>query len=330
MGKNELHCLRISVPFVLLFCVFLSTPVLAEKKTFEKEYTYQAGEEDSKISSRTIALREVKRLLLEELGAYLESRTEVKDFQLTRDEVTTLTAGEVNTEVIAETWNGSAYYLKAKVTADPDDVARSIDTLRKDSEKTKELEEMRKNLGALLAENEKLKKDLTQADENKKVALAAYEKNIRALNAFEWFEKGYTSDVSGDCGGAVNAYGRAIEIDPEYAPAYNNRGKCYAKLADYKKAIKDLDKAIVLNPGLAQAHYNRANTHNRLQQYREALTDFNKAITLDPGLAMAYYNRGNTYDKLGSRQQAIADLISAARQGHQNAGSALRARGISW
>jgi len=40
----------------------------AEIKTFVKEYTYHAGDEDSRNSSRTIALREVKRLLLEELG----------------------------------------------------------------------------------------------------------------------------------------------------------------------------------------------------------------------------------------------------------------------
>ncbi len=37
-------------------------------------------------------LAQVKRLLLEELGTYLEARTEVKNYQLTKDEITTLTA----------------------------------------------------------------------------------------------------------------------------------------------------------------------------------------------------------------------------------------------
>ena len=48
--------------------------------TFQKEYTYQASEYDSKVSCRALALEQVKRLLLEELGTYLESETEVKNF----------------------------------------------------------------------------------------------------------------------------------------------------------------------------------------------------------------------------------------------------------
>lgn len=67
----------------------------AKMVTFEKEYTYQASEIDSKVSCRAIALEQVKRLLLEELGTYVESNTEVKDFQLTKDQITTLTAGSV-------------------------------------------------------------------------------------------------------------------------------------------------------------------------------------------------------------------------------------------
>jgi hypothetical protein len=58
----------------------------AEKVTFVKEYTYQASELDSKASCRTISLEMVKRLLLEELGTYLISETEVKNMQLTKDQ----------------------------------------------------------------------------------------------------------------------------------------------------------------------------------------------------------------------------------------------------
>ncbi|MDD3250407.1 MAG: hypothetical protein PHF23_08600, partial [Smithellaceae bacterium] len=75
----------------LLLILFLPSLTAAETKTFIKEYTYQASDEDSKNSCRVISLREVKRLLLEELGTYLESETEVKDFQLTRDQITVLT-----------------------------------------------------------------------------------------------------------------------------------------------------------------------------------------------------------------------------------------------
>ena len=71
------------------------TVIFAETKVFEKEYTYQASELDSKVSSRSIALEQVKRLLLEELGTYLVSETEVKNLHLSKDKVTgaSLSAG---------------------------------------------------------------------------------------------------------------------------------------------------------------------------------------------------------------------------------------------
>ncbi|KAF0123669.1 MAG: hypothetical protein FD151_158 [bacterium] len=42
-----------------------------------------------------------------------------------------------------ETWDGKTYWLKAKIEADPDEVIKSVDSLRKDHQKTKELEETR-------------------------------------------------------------------------------------------------------------------------------------------------------------------------------------------
>jgi len=112
---------------LILSFFFLTNTVSAETKTFTKGYTHYAGDEDSRNSSRVISLREVKRLLLEELGTYLESETEVKNFQLTKDQITTFTAGIVGTEVIEDKWDGKVYWLKAKITADPHDVIKSID-----------------------------------------------------------------------------------------------------------------------------------------------------------------------------------------------------------
>ena len=72
----------------------------AETKTFVREYTYQAIDIDNRDMIEIIALQHVKRLLLEELGTYLESETEVKNFQLTQDQVTAWTAGIVSTKII--------------------------------------------------------------------------------------------------------------------------------------------------------------------------------------------------------------------------------------
>ena len=155
---------------LVLSFLSLANNVSAETKTFIKEYTYQASDEDSKNSSRTIALREVKRLILEELGTYLESQTEVQNFKLTKDQVVTLTAGIVQTELVEEKWNTEnlKYWLKAKITANSQDVMKAIDSLRKDREKVKELVELRKKSEELLKENERLNQELKTAKGEKK------------------------------------------------------------------------------------------------------------------------------------------------------------------
>ena len=139
---NRLAIVIILAPILLL----LLAPhfSLAELVTFQRDYSYQASEADSKLSSRAISLEQVKRLLLEEVGTYLESETEVKNFQLTKDQIVVLTAGIVRTEIIEEKWDGKVYYLKAIIAADPRGVAKSMDRLRKDRQKVKDLEETRK------------------------------------------------------------------------------------------------------------------------------------------------------------------------------------------
>lgn len=86
------------ISFLLIFSIPNLT--LTKLTTFIKEYTYQASEVDSKVSSRSIALEQVKRLLLEELGTYLESHTEIVNFQLRKDQITALTAGVVQTHIL--------------------------------------------------------------------------------------------------------------------------------------------------------------------------------------------------------------------------------------
>jgi hypothetical protein len=85
-------------------------------------------------------LLQVKRLLLEELGTYLEAETRVVNYQLKQDQITFFTAGIVKTGIMEETWNEYSYWLKAKIDADPDTIAQSINELRKNRQGTGNIE----------------------------------------------------------------------------------------------------------------------------------------------------------------------------------------------
>lgn len=350
---------------LVIILMIIASPSFAEIKVFEREYTYQASEVDSKLSSRTISLAEVKRLLLEELGTYLESITEVKNFQLTRDQITTLTAGIVRVEIVDERWDGKTYWLKARIAADPNDVIKSIDALRKDRQKTKELEEIKKRADALLKENERLKDELKTAEGRTKGKIQEeYVQGIKALNAVEWVQRGVSLDESGNYNEAMEAFTNAIELDPKLArayvargvayanlgnnqqaikdfdraieldpkdeKAYNNRGVAYANLGDYQQAIRDLDRAIELDPKLAAAYHSRGTVYFMLGNTQQAIRDYDRAIEIDPKNAEAYYNRGLVYVMLGNYQQAIKDFKIAARLGLKDAQDLLREKGYDW
>jgi tetratricopeptide (TPR) repeat protein len=309
----RIHILS-SVLFLILSFLLSANSSFAETKTFIKEYTYHAGDEDSRNSSRIIALREVKRLLLEELGTYLESQTEVKNFQITKDQITTLTAGIVSTEVIEDTWDGKVYWLKAKIAADPQDMIISIDNLRKDRDKVKELEELRKRSEELLKENERLNKELKVAKGGPKQETAeAYKQNIRKLSATDWFEKGYAESFAGRKKEAIEALTKSIELDPNHWMAYIIRGLIFDELKDYHQAIKDYDKVIGLKPKYSFAYISRGEAYDAIGNAERAIKDYDKAIEVNPRSARAYAHRGAVYAVLGHKQQAIKDYDRAIK-----------------
>ena len=239
---------------------------------------------------------------------------------MTKDQITALTAVIVRVEVLDERWDGKTYWLKARIAADPDGVVKSIDALRRDREKSRELEELKKRADALLAENKRLKEELkTTKGEITEKKQEEYARGIKELDATEWFQRGVSLWKSENYGGAIEAFTRAIESDPKYARAYFQRGAMYGLLGNTRQAIGDLDRAIELDPKYARAYGLRGGNYEKLGNRQHAIMDYGRAIELDPRYADAYLARGLAYDKLGNRQQAIRDFESAARLGHEGA-----------
>jgi tetratricopeptide (TPR) repeat protein len=301
--------LSVFASLLLLYAI----PVSAKTVTHTKEYTYQASEADSKLSSRTIALEQVKRLLLEELGTYLLSETTVINFELTKDQITSITAGIVMTLIIDERWDGKFYYLKAKITTDVDQMERLIDMARRDREKNRNFDDIRKNTEDALKEIERLKKEIGNI-EGEKINKDKYAKTVNKLNAINLFSEGYAlfklySDNPNE--EAMKAYDKAIEMDPNYANAYAGRAAIYNHRFEWKKALIESQQAIKIDPTLPWAYNCRGNAQRGLRNFKESIEDFNKAIELDPEYTWPYSNRSLTYYRLKNYHQALLDANKA-------------------
>jgi len=123
--------------------IILSLNLWADTQTYIREYTYIASEADSKISSRKMAKQEVKRDLLAELGTHIFSKFEMSEDSEgdveAREEIVALTAGFVAVETIEEKWNGTEYYIKAKLEADPEEIHKQLESFQQEDEKSQQL-----------------------------------------------------------------------------------------------------------------------------------------------------------------------------------------------
>jgi tetratricopeptide (TPR) repeat protein len=94
---------------------------------------------------------------------------------------------------------------------------------------------------------------------------------------------------------AIEDFNQAIQLYPEYAAIYNNRGNVLLGIGAVREAIKDFDRALVLAPGYTAALSNRGGAYVRLGQIDQAIADYTKAIQLVPGSAAALTGRGRAH-----------------------------------
>ena len=92
-------------------------------------------------------------------------------------------------------------------------------------------------------------------------------------------------------------------------------------MGNLEQALADLNRAIEIAPNNADAYYNRGKARTELRDPQGAIADYTEAIRLNPELAGAYGNRGLLYAETGDRAAAVADLRQAlqlfGKQGDQ-------------
>jgi len=103
---------------------------------------------------------------------------------------------------------------------------------------------------------------------------------------------------------------KAVRLDPN-STTYNTRGAILFKLGLVKEAIDDYNRAILIGPDFAETYSNRANASASLGRFKEAIDDYNEAIRLRPNYSEAYYNRALCWLDLGERKKAQDDLEAA-------------------
>ena len=148
---------------------------------------------------------------------------------------------------------------------------------------------------------------------NMAIEAYSYAIDLNPNNAAAYNNRGIAHNDKGEVDKAIKDYNKAIKLNPNYVYAYNNRGIAYRRKGEIERAIEDYNTAIELKSNYAEAHYNRGNVYNDNGETELAIKDYNKAIKLDPNDADIYCNRGNAYFKKGEINLTIKDYNKAIK-----------------
>lgn len=303
---------------LLAISILINLSVNGQEKKFIREYTYQASELDSKISSRAITISQVRQLLLEELGVYVESERLLKTVEIDGkysqdfiETISTITAGITKLEILEESWNGEKYWMKASITVDKNSLKESLNRLINDKKKIKELQQINEQLEDAKKEIVRLNKELiNKQGQNKDTLNENYNNEVGTLITTEYIlnsEKRYDDE---DYSGAVEDLNKAIKIEPENSMVYYLRGAARIQLNDYFGALLDLNKAIEINSNIPIYYLTRGSSYFLLQDYTNAINDLNVAIESGQ-LKYLYTMRAMAKDESQDYLGAIEDLNKA-------------------
>jgi tetratricopeptide (TPR) repeat protein len=131
------------------------------------------------------------------------------------------------------------------------------------------------------------------------------------------FERALAASRDGHFGDALPLWNQVLELAPQDAAAWSNRGNVQLALGDPQAAIADQGRAMQLDPDNPDPHLNRGTAEEALQQWDAAEADYRWILARDaeagrPPDASALYNLGNVQGSRGDWPAARVSFLAAS------------------
>ncbi len=131
----------------------------------------------------------------------------------------------------------------------------------------------------------------------------AIELNPNYAPAYQWYSHLLMS--GGRTSDAISAAKRAAEIDPLSLPAVMNVGWQYHWAREYDSAVEQLRRVLQINPNFEQAHWALGLAYVGQAKMEEAVAELQKAIALSGGNSVYVAGLGDAYALGGNKAEAI-------------------------
>ena len=120
-----------------------------------------------------------------------------------------------------------------------------------------------------------------------------------------WFHRGLDLEESGaPLQEAMEAYQKAIQLNPNAAGALVNLGTIFYYLRKFKEAYSHYERALKVDPRYPLAYFNLGNLCDEWGQVEEAQEHYATALKLSPSYADAHYNMALLCERTGDFMRA--------------------------
>ena len=136
-------------------------------------------------------------------------------------------------------------------------------------------------------------------------AIEAYSKalEIRPFYADAYVGLGDAKAAKSDVDGAVAAYQKALSFNPINAKVHVSLGKLYySEKGLYYESVQAYKRAIDLDPGYLDARMGLAEVYEDKGLYQEAIGEYRKVVEADPKNTGALYNLALVYEKVDPKE----------------------------
>lgn len=124
---------------------------------------------------------------------------------------------------------------------------------------------------------------------------------------------------------AIEAFQKALELNPDSGKYWTNLGISYRLTAQYDKAESCYRRALELNPDYPELYTSLGALHlTHTMKFQEAIELLEKAIELDPGQAVAHANMALAQASVGKFEEAEQFLVKATMKGYRNTATVKR------
>ena len=127
-------------------------------------HKYTMGDNDTKNDARRICFLEAKRLAIEKAGTYLQSTTEIRNFQLARDEIRTFAGAILKVDIVSEevkfVGESVTIFMTVKADVDVDAFRERVKQIKADRDLEAKVKEQQLQIGAMEGKIKDLQKTL--------------------------------------------------------------------------------------------------------------------------------------------------------------------------